>query len=149
MSNHTTQPAEQANPPAERKYVIMLWEDWIEKYKPITNPLDDNASWDGFGFETYGPEIDYVREFGKKPGGELKAWTVVDVDGKLIVSSGFHFVNRLNYILTEVPFAEAEDIDVYDELSDIRREYRKYLVPPLPKATRGKRGTGHSGVTAK
>ena len=149
MSNHTTQPAEQANPPAERKYVILLWVDWVEKYKPITNPLDDNASFDGFAVETYGPEIDYVREFGKKPGGELKIWTVMAVDGKIIVSSGFHFVNRLNYILTEEPFAEAEDIDVYDELSDIRREYRKYLVPPLPKATRGKRGTGHSGVTAK
>jgi hypothetical protein len=53
MSNHTTQPAEQANPPAERKYVILLWVDWVEKYKPITNPLDDNASFDGFAVETY------------------------------------------------------------------------------------------------
>jgi hypothetical protein len=149
MSNDTTPQTAQANPPAERKYSIMLWQDWVEKYKPITNHLDDNASFDGFAFETYGPEIEYVREFGNKPGGELKIFTLLDVDGKIIVSSGFHFVNRLNYILTEEPFAEAEDIDVYDELSDIRREYRKYLVPPLPKATRGKRGTGHSGVTAK
>ena len=47
MSNHTTQPAEQANPPAERKYVILLWVDWVEKYKPITNPLGANywPSW--------------------------------------------------------------------------------------------------------
>jgi len=95
----------------------------------------------GFAVETYGPEIDYVREFGKKPGGELKIWTVIDVDSKIIVSSGFHFVNRLNYILTGVPFDETEDIDVYDELSDIRREYRKYLVPPLPKAKRKTRGS--------
>lgn len=134
MSNDTTPQTTQANPPAERKYVIMLWEDWVEKYKPITNHLDDNASFDGFAFETYGPEIDYVREFCNKPGGHLKVFTVLDVEGKIIVSSGFHFVNRLNYILVEVPFAEAEDIDVYDELSDIGRAYRKYLVPPLPKA---------------
>ena len=35
-------------------------------------------------------------------------WTVLDCDGKLYVSAGFHFVNRIGYIRTELPWDDAD-----------------------------------------
>lgn len=35
-------------------------------------------------------------------------WTVLDCDGKLYVSAGFHFVNRIGYIKTEIPWTDAD-----------------------------------------
>lgn len=37
------------------------WETFVSTYRPLPNPLDNNASYDGFMLETYGPEFDHVR----------------------------------------------------------------------------------------
>ncbi len=90
-------------------------EAFIERFRPVPNHLDDNASFDfgdgGCIFETYGPELDYVR---LQP--EEHIWTVLDVDGELMIASGYHFVNRLGYILTAKPWPERTLIEV--SLSD-------------------------------
>ena len=33
-------------------------------------------------------------------------WTVLDCDGRLYLSAGFHFVNRLAYVRCEVPWSD-------------------------------------------
>lgn len=33
-------------------------------------------------------------------------WTVLDCDGRLYVSAGFRFVNRIGYLRTEIPWTE-------------------------------------------
>lgn len=33
-------------------------------------------------------------------------WTVVDADGALYVATGWHFVNRVGYLITEEPWTE-------------------------------------------
>ena len=35
-------------------------------------------------------------------------WTVLDCDGKLYVAAGFHWVNRLGYLRTEIPWTETD-----------------------------------------
>lgn len=75
-------------------------DDWVAKYKPIKNHLDDNASGDGDMFETFGAELEFVRAQDPRC-----IWTLVEGDdGGLYIESGYHFVNRLNYFITEVPF---------------------------------------------
>lgn len=37
-----------------------------------------------------------------------RVWTVLDCDGKLILSPGFCYVNRFGYVLCEKPWPEAE-----------------------------------------
>ena len=37
-------------------------------------------------------------------------WTVLDCDGKLTISAGFRFVNRLGYIRTEVEWTKADEL---------------------------------------
>jgi hypothetical protein len=66
------------------------------KYQPIKNHLEPDAAWDGFLFETYGPELEYVLS--RVPDGVV--WTLLDCDGELIVGSGYHFVNRVGYFVT-------------------------------------------------
>ena len=58
-------------------------------------------------FETYGEEVQYAWEMNK----QNRCWTCLDCDGKLYLSAGFHYVNRLYYIITDQP---------YDKLYELR-----------------------------
>ena len=71
------------------------------KFKPMKNHLAKNAGWNGWLFETYGKEMAYVKSVAPE-----KVWTLLDVDGGLYISSGYHFVNRVGYFVTEVPWSE-------------------------------------------
>lgn len=73
------------------------YERWLEKYRPIPNPLDLNATFDGRMFETYGAELEFVCA--QSPS---TIWTLVECDGKIRICQGLHFVNRLGYFVTEI-----------------------------------------------
>lgn len=45
---------------------------------------------------------------------ENRVWTLVDADGFTLVMSGKHFVNRLEYYITEVPAPKGDYVEVYD-----------------------------------
>lgn len=93
--------------------------EWIEKYRPVKNHLDEDASWqgeDGVGvmFETYGEELDYVLSVAKSD--PKCVWTYVDGDdGSTLVINGYHLVNRIGYFVTEVP---AADESVFVQVSE-------------------------------
>jgi len=77
----------------------MDFEEWIETYKPISNHIDTNASFDGLMFETYGDEVEFVKSANPDC-----IWTYGDGDdGGSYVWNGWHFVNRIGYFITEVP----------------------------------------------
>ena len=65
------------------------------------NHLDDNAGWSGELYETFGEELKYVFELAKK---ENRVWTVIEGDEGQYYVSGFHYVNRLGFIITEETF---------------------------------------------
>ncbi len=81
-------------------------------YKPIKNHLDDNASADGFMFETYNEELDFILETNKtKPN---HVWTIISLDnGNQLYATGYHIVDRLGYMITAEPWeSDADDIVV-------------------------------------
>ena len=81
------------------KFIEMDFDDLCDTYKPITNHIDNNASFDGAMFETYGDEVAFVKE---QP--EDRIWMYGDGDdGGSYIWSGWGFVNRLGYFITEVP----------------------------------------------
>lgn len=89
----------------------LLIEHWLEKFTPKFNHIDTNASFDlGFGqgsmFETFGEEVEYVREFFKE--NPKKVWTIIDAEGELYLIAGLHFVNRMGYILSNEDWTEEE-----------------------------------------
>lgn len=92
----------------------MTENEFWEKYKPIKNNIDNNASFDGYMFETFGKELEAVRSAWLL--NPLKVWTITDsedFDHGVVVSAGYHWVNRLGYFITEVP-AENEDLQWSD-----------------------------------
>jgi hypothetical protein len=80
----------------------MFW----ETYKPKKNHIDDNASFDGCMFETFGEEVKYVVQVANDPKTTKTVWTITHDDGsdgeeKMYYSAGYHLVNRIGYIITE------------------------------------------------
>jgi hypothetical protein len=80
-------------------FIEMDFDDWCDTYKPIKNHIDTNASFNGEMFETYGDEVAFVKEQT-----EDRIWMYGDGDdGGSYIWSGWGFVNRLGYFITEVP----------------------------------------------
>jgi hypothetical protein len=83
-------------------FIEMDFDEWFDTYKPIKNAIDDNASFDGHMFETYGDEVNFV-----KAQDENRIWMYGSGnDGGTFVWNGWGFVNRLGYFITEVPCPE-------------------------------------------
>lgn len=89
---------------------MLNWEDqladWDYKYKPMKNHITKN---DDDKFETYGEELEFVRSILKTE--PNRVWTLIEGDQGLWITNGYHFVNRLNYFITEVPH-EGADVEV-------------------------------------
>ena len=74
------------------------------------NPED--CSFDGCMFETYGDDIKYINEIAKDPKKKLNLWTIIEAEGKMFYVSGFHYVNRFGYVITEESVPENIEYDV-------------------------------------
>lgn len=90
-------------PSTNERFIEMTEDEWWDTYKPIRNHLDENASFSngeyGCMFETYGEEVEFV-----KAQDEDKIWMYGDGDdGGSYIWSGWGFVNRMGYFITEVP----------------------------------------------
>lgn len=71
--------------------------EWFDTFKPVLNHIDDNPSFDGYMFETFSPEVDFV-----KSSTPTKVWTLVHGDyDTLYIYNGFKVVNRVGYFVTE------------------------------------------------
>ena len=80
-------------------FIEMSFEEWEATYKPISNSIDMDSSFDGLMFETYGDEVEFV-----KAQDENRIWTYGDGDdGGGYIWNGWHYINRLGYFITEVP----------------------------------------------
>ena len=68
----------------------------IDDYKPVFR--EDNS----MGFETYGEDLAFIRT--QNPN---HIWTLVDDDNGIpIIVAGYHFVNRIHYIITTKPWTD-------------------------------------------
>jgi hypothetical protein len=88
----------------------LTYDDFLEKYTPEHNQVllktfvpnehttqDDMCSYGGVMYETFGEELDYIREQPNK-----RVWTIIDAGGRdLALIAGRHFVNRFGYIVTK------------------------------------------------
>ena len=77
----------------------ITWKRFERDFPLVKNHLDANASFEGCLFETYGEELAFVRTMVA----QNRVLTITGCDGKSIVGTGFHFVNRLGYLITKNP----------------------------------------------
>lgn len=101
----------------------ITYDEWVEKYKPISNPrIERRWGHEDIDFDTHDPED--VEALKQVP--DNRIWTLGSGDGYDYISSGWHFVNRLAYHVTMVPFegdvevliAREDDCDCYDPEED-------------------------------
>ena len=98
--------------------ITKLTEDQFDdQFTLVNNHIDDNASFDGKMFETFGPELDFVRSQASLN----KVWTIIEGDedemgddGELrpnmVYISGMHLVNRIGYLITKEPHTEEIEV---------------------------------------
>lgn len=81
-------------------------EQFYEECNPIENKIEENASWNGTMFETYGEEFEFV-----KTQDVHNVWTIVEGENNdIFILSGFHLVNRIGYLITEEPWEEETEV---------------------------------------
>lgn len=82
------------------------FEVWWDKYVPTGTPTEGsggpNMDDEQRMFETYGKDLDTIyKAYEEKP---EHVWTLVECEGKMYISAGYHWVNRMGYYLTEKPW---------------------------------------------
>jgi hypothetical protein len=86
----------------------MTFEEWQGRYDPIKNMIADGESaFDGVMFETFGPEVDFVRAHR-----DSRVWTLVETENGNAIINGFHYVNRIGYFVTRNPYIETAPVEV-------------------------------------
>lgn len=92
---------------------VMNNKTFIEEFRPLPNPFDEHAAYDGFLLGIAGHEFQYVQEILDKDPNRI--WTYMDCDEDWpVLNSGFSVINRLGYVVTERPatgFVEVVDDD--------------------------------------
>ena len=85
---------------------------WEIKYKPISYPLDKFNNTDStLMYETYGKELNSINKYQN-----VYVWSLVETDiGGLRILNGKHVVNLIGYYLTELPWQDGDDIEVFVE----------------------------------
>ncbi len=73
-------------------------------FKPFRHPSSHFNIWGGHGLETFGDDLAVVKSVDVNC-----IWTVVEGDAcdDLWITPGLHFVNRICYLVTQVPHADA------------------------------------------
>ena len=73
---------------------------FYEYFRPFRHDKSDFDIWGGLGLETYGHDLHLVRSFPAE-----YVWSVLGgCEGPdQWIAPGIHFVNRVSYMLTEVP----------------------------------------------
>lgn len=86
---------------SSKPYRILHEDTFFEYFEPFLHPeaqFDD--IWGGIGLETYGKDLEIVHQIDPE-----YLWTVIDdcVGPDQWISTGYHFVNRVCYLVTRKP----------------------------------------------
>ncbi len=100
-------------------FIEMTFEEADEQFRFMVNNYDDNASFDGLMFETYGDEVEYVKT---KPENRIWMYGQGD-DGGLYIWSGWGFVNRIGYFISEQPVPDNTTIQIMVSEPDLTCDF--------------------------
>jgi hypothetical protein len=80
----------------------------IERAKqPMSIADEDLCSFSGQMYETFGEDIDYVFNLAKTTN---RVWTIVEGDDDtMFYCAGFHYVNRIGFIVCEVEYKDGQE----------------------------------------
>jgi len=77
------------------------WEEFQAKYHPLKNPRHETAL-EGCLFDLQADDLKFISQQSA-----ATVWTLVEGDfGLSLIMPGFHFVNRLGYFVSQVPYSD-------------------------------------------
>ncbi len=77
------------------------YDAWKDTFKPIKNNISKYPQDNLIHFETYDEEYEFVKA--QDPN---KVWTEVDGDSGCYIIAGLHYVNRIQYYVTQEPWTD-------------------------------------------
>jgi hypothetical protein len=88
------------------------WDDFVTEFRPMIAPVNPGGELEGYLHATYGPDWEAVQVAGRHDPNTI--WTVVDYNEENVANApygdymwdilpGFHIVNRLGFLVCEVP----------------------------------------------
>lgn len=121
-----------------KQQIKMTEDEFYAQFNCVKNHIDTNASFDGCMFETYGAELEHVQGRLKDDVMKRTIWTIIEVEGKFYYVSGYHFVNRFGYLITEEFIKEDLEIEVAidtqtDEIPEAQFSEEIVVIDPISK----------------
>lgn len=101
---------DQKIPPVPANPTRLTFEEWFERFQPIKNHLDSNASHDGYMFETYDAELAFVHSV--RADAPQMVWTITSSGDYSTLGDGYHYVDREGYFICTVPVPEGESFEI-------------------------------------
>ena len=81
----------------------MDYDDFIDKYMPVKNTLDEQAGFDGMLFETFGDEFDFVTKAGHVD--ECKVWSLIEMpNGRLVIVNGLWILDCVGFFVCRISY---------------------------------------------
>lgn len=77
----------------------MKSDKWFESFVPIRNHIDTTRGFNGFMFDTDGPDLVYIEKLYSQHK-RRRIWTLLEVDGRRYIAAGMHWDNREGYFVT-------------------------------------------------
>jgi hypothetical protein len=96
----------------------MTDDQWFDQYKPVANPTGESGfcvGEDSFLFETYGNDLEKIQNQDEINPNTVWSYQESESDDKMLIVSGFHPINTLGYLITEIPFNDNEFIEIVCE----------------------------------
>jgi hypothetical protein len=94
---------------------------FFEKYTCVQNPYTTNGSFDNCLLETYGKEWHVVLDKTKET--PKKVWTLIDCDGWYGIVAGYHYVNRIGYLITEQEWDSEYEQYTISDTTELREQW--------------------------
>jgi len=89
----------------DKDYIQMNYSDWNDKYRPLRREKGNLIDVD--------PRVgNMTQEDFNTARSENRIWTLLDGEIDPIITNGFHYVNRLEHYVCEVPYDSNELIEV-------------------------------------
>lgn len=96
------------------KEEIMSYEDWVYKYKPIRNPFNEKQTGEDEDFQIHWHTLE-ENDLLDDNKGENRIWTMVEGERDSIwLMSGYHRVNRLHHLITEIPYEKEFQLEYWE-----------------------------------
>ena len=100
-----------------------------QKYTLTKNLIDKNSGWDGCMFETYGEELIHVQRIQAQS--PWRVWTWVNTDSGSSLCAGFHFCNRIGFIITNENWSTDSEFYVVDNEEEKEQEAQNLVLMNL------------------